>query len=67
MTLTDALVAAGLLAAWLAFVFAGAWVLARLTARRCPVCGSKWRTHLVGEWDGEMWSCRACDHYWESP
>lgn len=41
------------------------WLDCRLTARRCPRCDSKWRTELVGEWDGEEWKCHACGHYWE--
>lgn len=41
------------------------WLLCRLTAERCPRCASKWRTELFGEWDGEMWDCRACGHYWD--
>jgi hypothetical protein len=36
------------------------WLLCRLKARRCPECGSKWRTELVGEWGDEQWQCHAC-------
>jgi hypothetical protein len=43
------------------------WLGCRLSARRCPRCGSKWRTELVGEWGAEQWQCHACAHYWESP
>jgi hypothetical protein len=41
------------------------WLSCRLTAQRCPKCGSKWRTTLVGEWGGEDWHCAACGHWWE--
>lgn len=41
------------------------WLLCRLTAHRCPFCGSKWRTELVGDWGGEVWKCHACARYWE--
>ncbi len=40
------------------------WLLCRLTARKCPKCGSKWRTELRGEWGVEDWRCRRCDHWW---
>lgn len=41
------------------------WLLCRLTAQRCPRCGSKWRTGLQGEWAGEEdWRCYACGHGW---
>lgn len=43
------------------------WLLCRLEAKPCPQCASQWRTELVGEWDGEMWKCHACGHYWETP
>lgn len=43
------------------------WLMCRLEAKRCPKCASKWRTELVGEWDGEMWKCHACGHCWETP
>lgn len=43
------------------------WLTCRLTAQQCPECGSKWKTELVGEWDGEMWECHSCGHYWEVP
>lgn len=46
---------------WFAF-----WLTCRLGAKQCPKCGSKWRTELVGEWDGEMWDCHACGHHWET-
>jgi hypothetical protein len=41
------------------------WLYCRLAAEECPACGSKWQTELVGEWDGEMWKCHRCTHYWE--
>lgn len=41
------------------------WMLCRLFAKQCPNCKAKWWTELVGEWDGEMWTCHYCDHYWE--
>lgn len=28
------------------------WLMCRLQAEQCPRCGSRWRTTLVGEWDG---------------
>jgi hypothetical protein len=43
------------------------WLGCRLKAERCPRCGSKWQTELVGEWGAEQWQCHACDHYWERP
>jgi hypothetical protein len=43
------------------------WLCCRLNAERCPRCGSKWRTELVGEWGGEQWTCHACGHHWETP
>jgi hypothetical protein len=42
------------------------WLSCRLKAKRCPNCGSKWQTELVGEWDCEMWRCHNCTHYWET-
>ena len=54
-------------AAWLAVLWAAHWLLCRLTARRCPRCGSRWRTELVGEWETEAWACHACGYYWETP
>lgn len=30
------------------------WLDCRLSAKQCPQCQSKWRTELVGEWDGEI-------------
>lgn len=41
------------------------WLTCRVSAKRCPACGSKWQTELRGEWDGEMWTCHACSHNWE--
>jgi uncharacterized Zn finger protein len=43
------------------------WAMCRLSAKPCPKCGEKWMTELLGEWDGEMWGCRTCGHYWETP
>lgn len=43
------------------------WLSCRLGARKCPQCGSKWRTELRGEWGGEDWKCHACGHAWETP
>ena len=41
------------------------WLVCRLTARRCPNCDSKWRTELIGEWDGvEDWHCHCCGVSW---
>ncbi len=40
------------------------WLIYRLTAQRCPGCGSTWRTHLVGSWGGEDWHCRKCGQFW---
>lgn len=45
----------------------GLWLMCRLTAKRCPNCLSKWRTELVGEWDGEDWHCHACGQFWTAP
>ena len=43
----------------------GFWLRCRLTARPCPACGSRWRTELTGEWDGEEdWRCHACGRHW---
>lgn len=39
------------------------WLQCRLAAEACPRCGSE----LTGEWGVEMWRCRACGHYWETP
>lgn len=61
------MLAAGMIAGLVLMDWGGFWLLCRLTARRCPACRSKWRTELVGEWDGEMWACHACGHYWEVP
>lgn len=47
---------------WSAF-----WLTCRLGAVRCPECGSKWQTELMGEWDGEDWKCHACEHAWVEP
>jgi transposase-like protein len=54
---------------FLAIAFAASflltWFLCRVFAARCPLCGSKWRTELEGDWDGdEQWHCHACDHWW---
>ena len=49
----------------IAIMLAAHWLSCRVTARRCPRCGSKWRTELVGEWDAEQWQCRRCGKYWE--
>jgi hypothetical protein len=43
------------------------WLLCRLEAQRCPGCGSKWQTELMGEWDGEDWHCHACGRWWQYP
>ncbi len=44
------------------------WLLCRLTAERCPSCGSKWRTEKTGEWDGEEdWHCHRCGRWWAKP
>lgn len=43
------------------------YVACRLSAKTCPRCGERWFTELTGEWDGEMWECRRCGHYWETP
>jgi hypothetical protein len=40
------------------------WLFCRLTAQRCPTCGSTWRTEMVGEWDGEDWKCHKCGQFW---
>jgi ssDNA-binding Zn-finger/Zn-ribbon topoisomerase 1 len=41
------------------------WLACRLTAARCPDCGSGWRTELVGEWGRhEFWHCHRCGHGW---
>lgn len=40
------------------------WLMCRIEARRCPDCGSEWKTELVGEWDGEDWHCHACNNWW---
>lgn len=46
----------------------GNWLACRLTAERCPECGSRWQTQLTGEWDGEEdWSCLACGYSWAVP
>ena len=46
---------------WLFF-----WLSCRLTAKRCPECGSKWRTELQNEWVYESWKCHSCGHCWEA-
>lgn len=43
------------------------WLMCRIKARQCPRCSSKWRTELVGEWDGEFWKCHNCGCYWDTP
>lgn len=43
------------------------WLMCRMQAEQCPRCASRWRTTLVGEWDGEQWGCDACGHWWETP
>ncbi len=40
------------------------WLSCRLSAQRCPECGSKWQTELTGEWDGEDWHCHCCENRW---
>lgn len=41
------------------------WLSCRLTAARCPKCGSKWKTELMGEWAHvEDWQCHSCNHWW---
>lgn len=41
------------------------WLACRLTAARCPRCGSKWQTENLGEWDGcAAWQCHRCAKYW---
>lgn len=40
------------------------WLSCRIGAARCPDCGSKWQTELMGEWDGEDWKCHNCGLYW---
>lgn len=42
------------------------WFMCRLTAERCPECGSKWQTELQGEWNGELWKCHCCQCCWET-
>lgn len=42
------------------------WIMCRLQAKKCPRCGEKWFTELVGEWGGEQWRCARCGHYWET-
>jgi len=45
--------------------FVGFWLSCRLSAQRCPSCGSKWQTELTGEWDGEEdWRCHRCGRHW---
>ena len=29
----------------------------------CPGCGLS-NPELTGEWDGEEWTCRRCNHWW---
>ena len=48
-----------------ATIWFGFWLSCRLFARRCPECGSKWRTELHGEWGGELCKCHRCGHCWE--
>jgi hypothetical protein len=43
------------------------FITCRLTAERCPACGERWWTEVVGEWEGEEWRCAECNHYWEVP
>lgn len=43
------------------------YLYSRMHAKPCPKCGENWYTELVGEWDGEMWKCWNCKHYWELP
>ena len=43
------------------------WLVTRLTARRCPACGSKWRTEQLDEWGDELWICHGCRHTWHYP
>jgi hypothetical protein len=43
------------------------WLLCRLEANRCPSCGSKWHTELMGEWGEEDWLCHWCGQYWSVP
>jgi len=40
------------------------WLLCRLEAKRCPRCGERWMTELIGEWDGEDWKCHRCTLVW---
>lgn len=43
------------------------WLMCRFKAKRCPNCDSKWRTELVGEWDGEDdWHCHKCGQFWST-
>lgn len=42
------------------------WLLCRLLSRRCPECGSKFRTQFEGETGGwELWTCSACRECWQ--
>lgn len=55
-----AVVVGGLLSFWLL-----TWLMCRLTAERCPRCGSKWQTETIGEWDGcAAWQCHGCAKFW---
>lgn len=55
----------GLLVVIVATGFLGVWILCRLRARRCPLCGARWSTELMGEWkDEEDWHCHWCGHWW---
>lgn len=43
------------------FAFMIVWCLSRLTAERCPQCNSKFKTYILGDWDGqEEWKCETC-------
>jgi hypothetical protein len=60
-----ALLYLGLAVAAAGVMLLGHWLFCRLTAQPCPACGSRWRTELTGEWDGEEdWRCLACGRHW---
>lgn len=41
------------------------WIICRVKAKRCPACGRRWKTEVVGEWGGdEDWHCYRCGHAW---
>lgn len=42
------------------------WLYSRLTAAKCPNCGSVWKTECY-EFDDriEFWLCTGCGHDWK--